>query len=85
MTEIAPIGYERFPFPLNQVRKPVPVKSRPPLRRTEPIAAASLTSNQQDQMEHGSLERQFLLSVGTRRSLLEFDPEHPLNGPHPTD
>ncbi len=91
MFNITPIGFERFPIPVNPIQAPrvQPVAPKPATRRTEPLAPirAALGNNdgENDQKSRDSLERQYLLTTETRRSLLDLDPDHPLNGPHPTD
>ena len=82
-----PVGYERQPIPVNpiQYRKVKTVSSHAASRRAEPLAPARAISDQPGQNTRQPLERLYLLSVGTRRAMLDLDPEHPLNGPHPTD
>lgn len=82
MLNAIPVGQERLFIPVNPVR-PREVYStarHPKPRRIESLAPARATLRRRDR---GNTKWFYLLSVETRRSLLDL--EHPLNGPHPTD
>lgn len=87
MLSIAPIEYNSQPIPVNpiQYHKAGPAPLRPAPRRTEPLAPVRAVSDQAGQNARQPMERLYLLSVETRQSLLDLDPEHPLNSLHPTD
>lgn len=87
MLSIAPIELSSQPIPVNPVQyhKVGSVSSRLAPRQVEPLAPVRAISDQPGQNTRHPMERMYLLSVETRRSLLDLDPEHPLNGPHPTD
>ncbi len=84
MSNITPVGQERLFIPVNpsRPREVYSTAPHPKPRRIESLAPARATSRRRDR---GNTEWFFLLSVETRRSLLDLDLEHPLNGPHRTD
>ena len=75
MLSITPVGYERFPIPVNpiQVRRPQPVTPSPAARRAEPTGPIRAALGDDDRQARESLERLYLLTVETRRSLLDLD------------
>jgi|SaaInl7_135m_RNA_FD_contig_31_55893_length_390_multi_3_in_0_out_0_1 hypothetical protein len=81
MLSITPIGYERFAIPVNpiRVRRPQPVPPRAEARRTEPMGPIQAALSRSDQKSRDPLEPLYLLTVETRRTMLDLDPEHPLN------
>lgn len=87
MSDIAPIGSEHQPIPVNPIRnrriQRVAPKAAP--RRAEPLARVRAVEEPPDKQKRDPEERFYRLSAETRRALLDLDPEHPLNGPHPTD
>ena len=87
MLSIVPIEYNSQPIPVNpiQYHKVGPVSALPAPRQVEPLVPIQAVSDRPGQNARQPMERLYLLSVETRRSLLDLDPEHPLNGPHPTD
>lgn len=87
MIGTAPVGYERLPLPVNPIqnRKTQLVSARPAPRQVEPLVPVQAVTDRPGRKARDPLERLYLLTVGTRRSLLQLDLEHPLNGPHPTD
>ena len=88
---LLPPGFANIPIPVNPVRvrntRPVQPTSRPrsvvgPVARISRGRDAAARKNPQTFAELEALQ---LLSVETRRALLELSDDHPLSGPHPTD
>ena len=90
ISPIVPTGFANVPIPVNPLRirrpRPVDATSEPlditPVGRTSRIRAPA---DRKTPRTYSELESLYLLSVETRRALLELDENHPLNGPHPTD
>jgi hypothetical protein len=84
MLSVTPVGQERLFIPVNPIqrRRLHSIKQIPKPRRTEPLAPIHPISNHENR---DPTERFYLLSVETRKSLLDLDPEPPLHAPHPTD
>ncbi len=90
ISPIVPPGSANVPIPVNPIRVRRP---RPAQRTSEPLDITPVgrpsrtreTADRKTPRTYSELEALYLLSVETRRALLELDEDHPLNGPHPTD
>ncbi|MFQ5763392.1 MAG: hypothetical protein ACE5GT_00545 [Rhodospirillales bacterium] len=87
MSEIAPLDYERWAVLVSPLLAPgaAYVEAKQPPRHAEQLGPVSAALNRPGSRAgeglNGSDSRPMELGPKT----LERDPEHPLNGPHPTD
>jgi hypothetical protein len=86
MLSIAPIGSERFHIPVNpiEIREIQPVSPKPVLRRTEPLEPTQTATDQRNQKDFDTMERVYLLSVETRRALIDLGSNQTRGSLYPT-
>ena len=91
ISPLVPPGFANIPIPVNPAKvrstRPVQPTSRP-RRDVGPVARISGgrdAAARKIPQTFAELEALQILSVETRRALLELSDDHPLSGPHPTD
>ena len=87
MLNIAPLDFERLPILVSPLQIPaIPGDAVKPLSRTtEPVAPVGTEPNRHGSAADGIPQGTEFRPAGPKMSALDRDPEHPLDGPHPTD
>jgi len=86
MLSIAPLGSERFHILVNpiEMRELQAVAPKPAPRRTEPVEPIRAATDQRNPKDHDAMERQYLLSVDTRRALIDLGSNRRFSNLYPT-
>jgi len=85
--DMAAVGLRNLPIPVSPLRpaevEHIDLKAEP-TATVKPVQAVSETRGFLDRPKR-TFEQSLPLSAGTRKVLLQYQEDHPLNGPHPTD
>ena len=87
MSAIAPLDYERWAVLVSPLLMPGAghVGAKAPPRQAEQLGSVNATLSGTGSRAGEGLREPVSRSMGLGQISLERDPEHPLDGPHPTD
>jgi len=85
--DVAAVGLRSLPIPVSPLRpaevEHIDIKAKPTVV-VKPVQPVSETRGFLDRPKR-TFEQSLPLSAETRKALLQYQEDHPLNGPHPTD